>query len=144
MHELTFVMLKPDALERGLIGEIVGRLERKGLRPKRFLWRAFTKEMAKKHYAHLVGKKFYPELEAYITRGPVLGSVWEGRDAIEVVRILVGNTDPAKAAAGTIRGDLAIDETENLVHASDSPEAVRREVEIFFGDLLPEMKMKFY
>ncbi len=132
--EETFVMLKPDAAERGLIGEIVGRLERKGLRPTRFLWREVSPALARKHYANVLGKPFYPELEAYITRGPVLAMTWEGRDAVNVVRMLVGATDPAKAEPGTIRGDLALDDTENLVHASDSVEAAERETNLFFTE----------
>ncbi|MGN1063874.1 MAG: nucleoside-diphosphate kinase [Thermoguttaceae bacterium] len=130
--ERTFVMLKPDALERGLIGEIISRLERKGLKPVRFLWRAVSPELAAKHYERLTSKPFYPLLEAYITRGPVLASIWEGRDAVAVVRRLVGATDPALAEAGTIRGDFGLDVTENLIHASDSPEAVEREIGLFF------------
>ena len=130
--ERTFVMLKPDALERGLIGEIISRLERKGLKPVRFLWRAVSPELAAKHYERLTSKPFYPLLEAYITRGPVLASVWEGRDAVAVVRRLVGATDPALAEAGTIRGDFGLDVTENLIHASDSPEAAEREIGLFF------------
>ena len=123
--ERTFVMLKPDALERSLMGEILGRFERKGLKLVRLELRRVTKELAATHYAHLVDKPFYPELEAYITRGPVVACVWEGIDAIRVVRNLVGATDSILAAAGTIRGDFGVDKTENLVHASDSPSPPR-------------------
>ena len=126
-------MLKPDAIERGLAGEIVSRLERKGLRPLRLELRTVSKELAKKHYAHLIDKPFFQELEDYITRGPVVAMIWEGRDAINVVRRLVGATDPAVAAAGTIRGDFGLDVTENLIHASDSPESAEREIAVFFG-----------
>lgn len=131
--ERTFVMLKPDALERSLMGEIVGRFERKGLKLVRLELRRVSKELAAIHYAHLVDKPFYPELEAYITRGPVVASVWEGKDAIRVVRNLVGVTDSTLAAAGTIRGDFGVDKTENLVHASDSPESAAREIQNFFN-----------
>lgn len=131
--ERTFVMLKPDALERSLMGEILGRFERKGLKLVRLELRRVTKELAAIHYAHLVDKPFYPELEAYITRGPVVATVWEGVDAIRVVRNLVGATDSTLAAAGTIRGDFGIDKTENLVHASDSPESAAVEIRNFFN-----------
>ncbi|MBQ9873138.1 MAG: nucleoside-diphosphate kinase [Thermoguttaceae bacterium] len=134
MSERTFVMLKPDALERGLIGEIVGRLERKGLRPTRFLWRVLSPELAARHYERLAGKSFFSELIDYVTRGPVLASIWEGREAVAVVRALVGATDPVKAAPGTIRGDLGLDCTENLIHASDSPESAEREIALFFEE----------
>lgn len=131
----VFVMLKPDALERGLAGEIISRLERKGLRPLRIEQRMVSKELAAKHYAHLLDKPFYAELERYVTRAPVVAMVWRGRDAINVVRRLVGATDPAEAAPGTIRGDFGFDSTENLIHASDSPEAAATEIANFFGDL---------
>ncbi len=131
--ERTFVMLKPDALERSLMGEILGRFERKGLKLVRLELRCVSKELAAIHYAHLVDKPFYPELEAYITRGPVVASVWEGKDAIRVVRNLVGVTDSTLAAAGTIRGDFGVDKTENLIHASDSPESATREIQNFFN-----------
>ena len=132
--ETTFVMLKPDALERNLVGEIIGRLERKGLRLKKIELTSVSKELAARHYAEHLEKAFYPELEAYVTRGPVLATIWEGRKAITVVRGLVGATDSTKAAAGTIRGDFGFDATENLVHASDSPESAEREIRNFFGE----------
>lgn len=132
--EKTFVMLKPDTLERRLVGEIVGRLERKGLRLTKIELRTVSKELAARHYAEHVAKPFYPELEAYVTRGPVLATIWEGRRAIAVVRGLLGATDSTKAAAGTIRGDFGFDATENLVHASDSPESAEREIRNFFGE----------
>lgn len=132
--ERTFVMLKPDALERSLAGEILGRFERKGLKLVRLELQRVTKELAAIHYAHLVAKPFYPELEAYITRGPVVASIWEGIDAIRVVRNLVGATDSILAAPGTIRGDFGVDKTENLVHASDSPESAAVEIRNFFNE----------
>ena len=132
--ERTFVMLKPDALERSLAGEILGRFERKGLKLVRLELQRVTKELAAIHYAHLVAKPFYPELEAYITRGPVVASVWEGIDAIRVVRNLVGATDSILAAPGTIRGDFGVDKTENLVHASDSSESAAVEIRNFFNE----------
>lgn len=132
--ERTFVMLKPDALERSLAGEILGRFERKGLKLVRLELQRVTKELAAIHYTHLVAKPFYPELEAYITRGPIVASVWEGIDAIRVVRNLVGATDSILAAPGTIRGDFGVDKTENLVHASDSPESAAVEIRNFFNE----------
>ncbi|MBQ7813215.1 MAG: nucleoside-diphosphate kinase [Thermoguttaceae bacterium] len=132
--EKTFVMFKPDALERNLAGEIIGRLERKGLRLTKIELRTVSKELAALHYAEHLEKAFYPELEAYVTRGPVLATIWEGRKAITVVRGLLGATDSTKAAVGTIRGDFGFDATENLVHASDSPESAEREIGVFFGE----------
>ena len=129
---ITFVMLKPDAIERALVGEIIKRLERKGLKLLRAELRNVSVELAARHYAHLLDKPFYGELEAFITRGPALATVWQGRDAINVVRRLVGATDSARAEPGTIRGDYGILYTENLVHASDSPEAAKREIANFF------------
>ena len=130
--ETTFVLLKPDAFERALVGDIIARFERKGLKLVRAEMRVVSKELAARHYAHLVGKPFYPKIEAFITRGPVLATAWRGRDAIDVVRRLVGATDAALAEPGTIRGDWACLYTENLVHASDSPDAARRELANFF------------
>ena len=130
----TFVMLKPDALERGLVGEIIARIERADLRLVRMETRMISKELAAKHYSHLVQKPFYPEIEAYVTRGPVVASIWEGSDAVRLVRRLVGATDPAAAEPGTIRGDLAHSLTENLVHASDSPESAAEEIANFFPE----------
>ena len=130
--EQTFVMLKPDAIERGVMGEILSRFERKSLKPIRLVWRTLDGELLKKHYAHLADKPFFPEIVAYMTRGPVLASIWEGRDAVAVVRRLVGPTDCGDAEPGTIRGDFGVDFRENLVHASDSVEAARREIALFF------------
>ena len=132
--ERTFVMLKPDAFERGLAGEIIARLERKGLRARRMELRILSRAEVARHYAHLLDKPFYAEIEAYATRGPVLAMIWEGRDATAVVRRLVGETDGANAAPGTIRGDFSCDMSENLVHASDSPDAAAREIKRFFPD----------
>ncbi len=131
--ERTFVMLKPDAVERGLCGEILTRFERKGLRPIQIVLTFVSEELAKTHYAEHVEKPFFAELCDYIRRGPVLATVWEGRDAVAVVRRLVGATDPARAEVGTIRGDFALGRTENMIHASDSTEAASREIRNFFG-----------
>ena len=132
----TLVICKPDAVERGLSGEIIGRLERKGLRLVAVELRPITAEEAGHHYAEHDGKPFYGDLVSFITRSPALIMVLEGPDdAYRVVRNLMGTTNPVDAAPGTIRGDLAIDMGENLVHGSDSPESADREIGIFFPGL---------
>ena len=129
----TLIICKPDAVERGLAGEILGRLERKGLRIVAAELRLIDRPTAEKHYAEHEGKPFYGDLVAFITRSPSLLAVVEGpEDTYKVVRLLVGATNPREAAPGTIRGDLAVERTENLVHASDSPESAEREIGIFF------------
>jgi len=129
----TLVICKPDAVERGLVGEIIGRLERKGLRIAALRMETITKEIAGRHYGEHQGKPFYDDLVAFITRGPAVLMVVEGPEAYSVVRTLMGATNPRQAAPGTIRGDLAIELTENLVHGSDSPESAAREIALFFG-----------
>lgn len=132
----TFVICKPDAVERGLAGEIVARLERKGLRLVAAELRTIDEATAKKHYEEHDGKPFFRDLVAFITRGPALLLVVEGpEETYKVVRTLMGSTNPRDAAPGTIRGDLGILLTENLVHGSDSPESAAREIDIFFPDL---------
>jgi len=136
MADRTFVICKPDAVERGLSGEIVARLERKGLRLVAAELRTIDEGTAKKHYAEHDGKPFFADLVAFITRGPALLLVVEGpEETFKVVRTLMGATNPRDAAPGTIRGDLGILLTENLVHGSDSPESAEREIGIFFPDL---------
>ena len=130
------MICKPDAVERGLVGEIVRRLERKGLRLVAAELRTIGRETASRHYAEHEGKPFYEDLVAFITRGPALLMVVEGpEETYAVVRALMGATSPRQAAPGTIRGDLAIELTENLVHGSDSPESAKREIELFFPSL---------
>jgi nucleoside-diphosphate kinase len=126
-------MVKPDGVRRGLIGEVVGRLERKGLRLIRARMLTIDAALAARHYAEHVGKAFYPDLEAFITSGPVFAMEWEGEEAVEVARALMGVTDPKKAAPGTIRGDFGLVTTENIVHGSDSPASAARELGLFFG-----------
>ena len=134
----TLVICKPDAVERGLSGEIIGRIERKGLRMVAAELRLITTEEAGRHYAEHDGKPFYGELVAFITRSPALIMVAEGpEDAFKVVRTLMGATNPVDAAPGTIRGDLALEMGENLVHGSDSTESAAREIEIFFPEIKP-------
>jgi nucleoside-diphosphate kinase len=132
----TLVIVKPDGVERGLAGEIIGRLERKGLRLVAAELRSITREVASVHYAEHDGKPFYADLVAFITRSPALVMVVEGEeDTYKVVRTMMGATNPREAAPGTIRGDLAIVMTENLVHGSDSPESAAREISLFFPGL---------
>jgi len=132
----TLVLAKPDAVERGLSGEILGRLERKGLRLVAVELRTITVETAQAHYAEHDGKPFFDELVTFITRSPVLAMVVEGPDdTYKVVRNLMGATNPVDAAPGTIRGDLAIEMGENLVHGSDSNESAEREIALFFPGL---------
>ena len=132
----TLVIAKPDAVERGLSGQIIDRLERKGLRLVAAELRTLTAEVAQQHYAEHDGKPFFGELVTFITRSPVLVMVVEGPDdTFKVVRNLMGATNPVDAAPGTIRGDLAIEMGENLVHGSDSNESAAREIELFFPGL---------
>ncbi len=131
--ERTLVICKPDAVERGLVGEIIGRLERRGLRLVRAELRHVGAEVAASHYGEHLGKPFYDTLIAHITRGPVLLAVVEGPEGTwQVVRTMMGATTPAQAAPGTVRGDLALSMTENLIHGSDSDESAQREIALFF------------
>jgi nucleoside-diphosphate kinase len=131
--ERTLVLVKPDGVQRGLIGEIIGRFERRGLRlvGMKFVWA--SEELAERHYAPHKGKPFYPGLIRFITSGPVVAMVWEGTQAIEKVRKMMGKTKPAEADLGTIRGDLAMDMGQNLVHGSDGPETSATEIAIWFS-----------
>jgi nucleoside-diphosphate kinase len=133
--ERTLVLCKPDAVERGLVGEIVGRIERKALTIVALELRLLDAQTAKEHYAEHVGKPFFEDLVAFITRSPLVAMVVEGPDAWKVMRTMMGATNPREAAPGTIRGDLAIEMTENLVHGSDGPESAAREIALFFPGL---------
>jgi len=130
--EQTFVIIKPEAVERKLIGEILARFERKGLEIKRLAVTNITKEVAEEHYAHHRDKSFFPHLIDATTGGPVVLAILEGDEAITQVRNLVGATDPAKAAPGTIRGDFGLRLPYNMIHAADSPGAAREEILRFF------------
>jgi nucleoside-diphosphate kinase len=132
--EQTFVMVKPDGVARGIIGEVISRLERKGLKMVGARFERLPEKRVMEQYREHIEKPFFPSLHHYITSGPVLLMVWEGRSAVSVVRTLIGKTDPAEAAMGTIRGDLAMDIGRNVVHASDSPESARREISIHFSE----------
>ncbi len=135
MSERTLVLVKPDAVRRGLVGEVLTRFERKGLQIVAMDQRRVDGELADRHYAEHVERDFYPPLREFITSGPLVAMVLEGDQAIAVVRALNGATDGRAAAAGTIRGDLSLSNRENLVHASDSPESAEREIAIFFPAL---------
>ncbi|MPZ24590.1 MAG: nucleoside-diphosphate kinase [Dehalococcoidia bacterium] len=130
--ERTLVLVKPDAVQRGLAGEIVSRLERRGLRIAGLKLLQISKEMAARHYAEHEGKPFYPGLVEFITSGPVVAAAIEGPGAVQATRQTMGTTDPQKAGPGTIRADLGLDLGRNLIHGSDSPESAARELAIFF------------
>lgn len=134
--ERTLLIVKPDAVERGLLGQIIGRLEAKGLRLVAAQLRRLSPELAEKHYAEHRGKPFFGDLLEFITRSPSLVAVVEGPEGVyAVLRALMGGTDPKQAAPGTIRGDLGTELPDNLVHGSDSPESAEREIALFFPDL---------
>jgi nucleoside-diphosphate kinase len=130
--ERSLVLFKPDALQRGLAGELLRRLERKGLTIVAARLMRVTPELAGRHYDEHKGKPFYDGLVGHITGGPVLALALEGRSAISVIRLMIGATNPQTAAPGTVRGDLASSMTANLIHASDSPASAKRELELFF------------
>ncbi len=131
--ERTLVIVKPDGVQRGLVGEIVGRLERRGLKIVAMQMRVIQRALAEQHYAEHAGKAFYEALVGYIGSGPSVTMVLEGPAAIAVTRSTVGKTNPADAAPGTIRGDLGLMVGRNLIHASDSADSAAREVDLFFG-----------
>jgi nucleoside-diphosphate kinase len=130
--ERTLIILKPDAVQRGLVGEILTRLERRGLRFAALKFMAIPTALAEQHYGEHQGKPFYPGLIDYITSGPVVLAVIEGKNAVAVVRTTMGVTNPANAAPGTIRGDLAIETGRNLIHGSANLDDAAREVALFF------------
>ncbi len=132
-HEHTFIMVKPDGVERGLVGEVISRLEDKGLELQRIRSLRIDDELARRHYAEHAEKPFFPELIEFITSGLVVAMEWSGESAIGAARALMGATDPKEAAPGTIRGDLGLEVTRNIVHGSDGPESAQRELGIFFG-----------
>jgi nucleoside-diphosphate kinase len=132
MTQRTLVLVKPDGVQRALIGEIVSRLEGRGLKLIALKMIRITPELAARHYAEHKGKPFFDGLVKFITSGPVVAMIWEGREAVTVVRTLMGSTDPLKAAPGTVRGDLALDLGMNLIHGSDSPQRADVEIDLFF------------
>ncbi|WP_212826627.1 nucleoside-diphosphate kinase [Catellatospora sp. TT07R-123] len=135
VSERSLVLIKPDAVRRGLVGEIVTRFERKGLTLDALVLRTMDDDLADAHYAEHVEKAFYPPLKTFMTSGPLVVAIVSGDQAIAVIRALVGATDGRAAAAGTIRGDLSLSNRENLVHASDSTESAEREIKLWFPEL---------
>ena len=133
--ERSLVLVKPDAVRRGLLGEILARFERKGLAIEALEMRTMDAALADQHYADHVEKAFYPPLKEFMTSGPLAALVLAGDNVIEVVRTMIGVTDGRKAAAGTIRGDYSLSNRENLVHASDSPDSAKRELALWFPEL---------
>lgn len=138
MSERTLILVKPDGVARGLMGEVVARIERKGFRFVALELRTLDAETAGEHYAEHRDKPFFGDLVEFITSGPLLAGVIEGPDAIASWRTMMGATNPAAAAPGTIRGDLATEMQNNVSHGSDSPESAAREIAIFFPDLAPQ------
>jgi len=133
MVERSLVLIKPDAIQRGLSGEIISRLEKKGLKIVAMKMLHMDKDLAQRHYAVHKGKAFFEDLVSFITSSPVIAIVFQGRNAVEMIRRMMGDTDPAKAQSGTIRGDLSIDIGHNLIHGSDSVESASKEIELFFS-----------
>ena len=135
MAQRTLVLVKPDGVKKGLTGEIVSRLEKKGLKIAAMRMLQMDEALARRHYAVHDGKPFFPGLVEFITSGPIVAVVVEGEKVVEVVRKLMGETDPVKAAPGTIRGDYGLDIGENLIHGSDSEENAQNEIALFFPEL---------
>ena len=133
--ERTLVLVKPDGVRRGLVGEVISRFERLGLKIVAMRQLLVDEDLASRHYSEHVEKSFYPELVSFITSGEVVAMVLEGESAIATARRIMGPTDPADAPPGTIRGDFALEITENIVHGSDGPESAAREVGLFFPEL---------
>lgn len=131
--EHTFVMVKPDGVKRGLVAEVIGRLERKGLRLEQMRMLQIDDDLAGRHYAEHTEKPFFGELVAFITSGAVVAMEWSGPSAVTIARTLMGPTNPVDAPPGTIRGDFGTVITENIVHGSDSPQSAEREIELFFS-----------
>lgn len=132
-NDATLLICKPDAVRRGLVGEILSRVERKGLRIEALKMMRVDRDLAGRHYAEHADKPFFDDLVSFITSGDVVVARVAGRQAVPALRLMMGATDPAASAPGTIRGDLATEITDNLIHGSDSPAAAARELELFFG-----------
>ena len=133
-NERTLVLCKPDAVQRGYVGQVISRFERKGLKIAGMKMRHVDEVLANRHYQEHLEKAFYPGLRDFITSSPVIALVIEGDNAVEIVRTLMGTTNPQNAAPGTIRGDFGINLTKNLVHGSDSPASAEREIGLFFDE----------
>jgi len=132
--EQTFCMIKPDGVQRGLIGEVFSRFERRGIKICAMKMMKLPKELAERHYEEHKGKSFYESLVEFITSGPVVCVVLEGDNAVTLVRSMMGKTNPQDSPVGTIRGDFALHTSKNIVHGSDSPESAKREISLFFND----------
>jgi nucleoside-diphosphate kinase len=130
----TFVMIKPDGVQRGLVGDVVARFERRGLKVVGLKMLMVSEKLAKEHYAEHAAKPFFPSLVSFIRSGPVVAMVIEGKDVVPIVRSMVGATSPRNASPGTIRGDLALDTGRNVIHASDSPDSAKREISLYFDN----------
>ncbi len=135
--ERTLLLIKPDAMQRGLAGEIIARMERRGLKIVGIRLMKVSKPLAKKHYAEHEGKPFFPGLVEYITSSPIIAAVLEGPNAIQAMRQTMGKTNPLEAETGSIRADFGLEKGRNLTHGSDSPASARREIALFFGDMPP-------
>ncbi len=132
--EQTFVMVKPDGVQRSLVGEVIGRIESKGYKLKALKMMMIDEDLAREHYIEHADKVFFTDLLAFITSGPVVAMVWEGEGVIASMRLLMGKTNPIEAEPGTIRGDLAVQMAHNIIHGSDSPPAAQREIKLFFQE----------
>ena len=135
--ERTLLLIKPDAMQRGLAGEIIGRMERRGLKIVGIRLMKVSKALAKKHYAEHEGKPFFPGLVEYITSSPIIAAVLEGPNAIQAMRQTMGKTNPLEAETGSIRADFGLEKGRNLTHGSDSTASAKREIALFFGDMPP-------
>ena len=129
----TYIMLKPDAVRRGLMGEIIARIEKKGFKITNMKMITLNEEILREHYAHIVDRPFFPEVVAYMTSGPVVAMIVEGENVIKGMRNIIGATKYLDAAAGTIRGDLSCNDRENLIHGSDAEDTAEQEIKRFFG-----------
>jgi nucleoside-diphosphate kinase len=132
--ERTFIMVKPNGVARGLVGEVITRFERRGFVLRGMKALRIDRALAEQHYAEHIDKPFFEPLVAFITSGPVVAMIWEGRDAVTVARTMIGATDSALAAPGTIRGDFSLSKEENVVHGSDGPESASREIALYFDE----------
>jgi nucleoside-diphosphate kinase len=132
MKERTLLLIKPDAMQRGLVGDILTRFEHKGFKIVGLKMLRISKELSREHYAHLVSKPFYPDLEKFMTSQPIVAAVIEGKEAVDVTRLIVGPTNASKAPGGTVRGDFSNSTSRNVIHASDSKETAEKEIRRFF------------
>ena len=132
--ERTFLAIKPDGVQRGLIGKVISRLENKGFQLVGMKFMLVSNELAEKHYGEHKDKPFFKGLVSFITSGPILAMVWEGKNVVSFIRKMMGKTNPLEAESGTIRGDFGIDIGRNIVHGSDSPESAKREISLFFKE----------